>query len=78
MNPVARVAFRAAGSLFMKNVGEGAATQCYVAVHPAAAAISGKYFADCNVIEPRADGTDAATAARLWSVTEEIVSRLPA
>jgi WW domain-containing oxidoreductase len=61
----------------MKNVGEGAATQCYVAVHPDAAAISGKYFVDCNVAEPRADGTDAATAAKLWSVSEEIVARLP-
>lgn len=78
MNPVARVAFRTIAFLMMKNVGEGAATQCYVAVHPTAAAISGKYFADCNVAKPRADGTDAATAARLWSATEEIVSRLPA
>lgn len=77
MNPVVRAAFRALGSLMMKNVGEGAATQCYVATHPAAAAISGKYWVDCNVAEPRADGTDPATAAKLWSVTEEIVSRLP-
>ena len=76
MNPVARVAFRALGSLMMKSVGEGAATQCYVAVHPAAATISGKYWVDSNVAEPRADGTDAATAARLWSASEELVSRL--
>lgn len=76
MNPVARVAFRAIGSLMMKNVGEGAATQCYVAAHPGAATISGKYWVDSNVAEPRADGTDAATAAKLWAVTEEVVSRL--
>jgi WW domain-containing oxidoreductase len=76
MNPAARVAFRLLGSLMMKNVGEGAATQCYVAAHPAPAKISGKYWVDCSVAEPRADGTDAATAARLWSVTEELASRL--
>jgi NAD(P)-dependent dehydrogenase (short-subunit alcohol dehydrogenase family) len=76
MNPAARVAFRALGSLMMKNVGEGAATQCYVAVHPDAAAISGKYWVDSNVAEPRADGTDPATAAKLWAVTEQIVARL--
>jgi WW domain-containing oxidoreductase len=61
----------------MRDVGQGAATQCYVAVHPDAAAVSGKYFADCNVAEPRKDGTDAATAAKLWAVSEEIVARLP-
>jgi len=77
MNPLARVAFRVLGGLIMKNTGEGAATQCYVATHPDAATISGKYFVDCNVAEPRADGTDAATAAKLWSVSEEIVARLP-
>jgi NAD(P)-dependent dehydrogenase (short-subunit alcohol dehydrogenase family) len=77
MNPAARVAFRVLGSLMMKSVGEGAATQCYVAVHPSAAPISGKYFVDSNVAEPRADGTDPATAARLWTVSEEIVARLP-
>lgn len=76
MNPAARLVFQAAGSLFMKNIGEGAATQCYVATHPAAAAVSGKYWVDSNVVEPRADGTDPATASRLWTVTEELVSRL--
>jgi len=76
MHPVARLAFQAAGSLFMKNVAEGAATQCYVATHPAAATISGKYWVDSNVAEPRADGTDPATAVRLWTVTEELVSKI--
>ena len=76
MNPVARLVFQAAGSLFMKNVAEGAATQCYVATHPAAATISGKYWVDSNVAEPRADGTDPATAVRLWTVTEELVSKI--
>jgi WW domain-containing oxidoreductase len=77
MNPAVRVAFRVLGSLMMKNVGEGAATQCYVAGHPAAEKVSGKYWVDSNVAVPRADGTDPATAAKLWAVTEEIVSRLP-
>ncbi len=77
MNPVVRMLFGAAGSLAMKSVGEGAATQSYVAAHPGAAGISGKYFADCNVTEPRPDGSDAATAGKLWVVSEEIVARLP-
>ncbi len=77
MNPATRVGFRILGSLMMKSTDEGAATQCYVAAHPAAAAITGRYWVDCNVAEPRPDGTDAATAAKLWAVTEEIVARLP-
>ncbi len=76
MNPLVRVAFGLGGSLVLKSEGEGAATQCYVAVHPGAAGISGKYFADCNVFEPRPDGTDAETAKKLWVVSEEIVSGL--
>ncbi|MEO8500299.1 MAG: SDR family oxidoreductase [Vicinamibacteria bacterium] len=77
MNPVVRVVFRMIAGVAMKSVGEGAATQCYAATHPAAASITGKYWVDCNVAEPRPDGTDVATAARLWAVSEEIVARLP-
>jgi NAD(P)-dependent dehydrogenase (short-subunit alcohol dehydrogenase family) len=77
MNPMVRLAFRTVAKLGMKNVKEGAATQCYVGAHPQTAAISGKYFVDCNVAEPRRDGTDAATATKLWAVSEEIVARLP-
>jgi NAD(P)-dependent dehydrogenase (short-subunit alcohol dehydrogenase family) len=76
MNPIAAFAFGVAGPLVMKNVPQGAATEVYVAVHPAAAKISGAYFADCNVARPRADAEDPALAARLWKVTEEIVAGL--
>jgi hypothetical protein len=47
-----------------------------VAVHPAAAAISGKYWADCNVASSRADGDDPALAKRLWEVSEAIAARV--
>jgi WW domain-containing oxidoreductase len=61
--------------LFLKTVAQGAATQVYVATHPALAKVSGKYFGDCNVVAPRADAEDAATAQRLWEVSEEIAAR---
>jgi NAD(P)-dependent dehydrogenase (short-subunit alcohol dehydrogenase family) len=48
----------------------------YVAVHPAAGAISGKYFADCNVAPARADADDAALANKLWDKSEAIVASL--
>ncbi|MBK5255420.1 MAG: SDR family oxidoreductase [Vicinamibacteria bacterium] len=77
MNPLVRFAFGLGERLLLKSAGEGSATTCYVAVHPGAAAISGKFFADCNVTEPRADGSDAETAKKLWAASEEIVARLP-
>ncbi len=66
------------GALFMKNVGQGAATECYVAVNPKVAGVTGEYFADSNVKAPRADATDPALAAKLWEVSEKIVAGLPA
>lgn len=59
-----------------KSIPQGAATECYVAAHPAAASISGAYFADCNVAKPRADANDPALATKLWEVSEKIVAGL--
>ncbi|HTU63552.1 MAG TPA: SDR family oxidoreductase, partial [Polyangiales bacterium] len=63
-------------ALFMKSVAQGAATQCYVAVHPAVAGISGEYFQNCNIRRPSRFGRDDALAERLWSVSERILSEL--
>lgn len=65
-----------ANALFFKTVAQGAATQCYVAVHPKTAAISGEYFSDCNVATPRADANDAGLAERLWQESERIAARV--
>ncbi len=77
MNPVVNVVFGAVGPLVLKSIPQGAATQCYVATHPSAAGITGKYFKDCNVSPPRADAEDAALAKRLWTETEKLVAGLP-
>jgi WW domain-containing oxidoreductase len=72
--------FRLLGAGFawigMKSVGQGAATQCLVAVHPRAAGISGEYWADCNVAPTSALGRDDALAERLWRETEAIAARV--
>ena len=78
MNPVASFLFGTVGPLVLKSVPQGAATEVYVAVHPAVATTSGAYFADCNVARPRPDADDPALAARLWEVSEKIVAGLPA
>lgn len=74
MNPIATAVFGLVGPLALKSVPQGAATQVYVATHPSLATVTGEYFADCNVAKPRADANDAALAARLWKVSEEIAA----
>jgi WW domain-containing oxidoreductase len=66
-----------AAPLAFKTVAEGAATQCYLAAHPAPESVSGEYFADCNPASSTPQGRDDALAARLWSVSEDIAARLP-
>jgi NAD(P)-dependent dehydrogenase (short-subunit alcohol dehydrogenase family) len=76
MNPVARVALSIGAPLVLKSVGEGAATQCYLAVNPGVEGVSGKYFADCNESKPSSHGRDEAMAAKLWDVSEQIVAEV--
>jgi len=78
MNPVVAIALSIAGPLALKTVGQGAATEVYVATSPQLANVSGQYFADCNVAKPRRDANDEAMAKKLWEVSEKIVAELPA
>lgn len=57
-----------------KSIAEGAATSCYLATSPILAATSGKYFEDCNAVTITGAGHlhDAAMAARLWEVSEDL------
>ena len=61
--------------LALKDVAQGAATQCYVATHPAAAA-NGEYFVDCNIAVSSRKGRDLELAKRLWEASERIVRGL--
>ena len=61
--------------LALKSPAQGAATQCYVAVHPGMQT-TGSYFSDCNLATPSAYGRDPALARRLWEATERIVAGL--
>ena len=76
MNPAFMLMFKAVGSLFLKTIPEGAATQCYVATHPDAATISGEYFADNNIAKTSVYGRDEELAEKLWIATEEILAQI--
>lgn len=76
MNAVVGFFFGVFGPLVLKSVPQGTATEVYVATHPSLSAVSGKYFADCNVAPARADADDAVLARRLWEESEKIVARV--
>jgi len=78
MNPIARVAMSIGAPLVLKSAGEGAATQCYLAVHPSIEGVSGKYFADCNESRSSSHGRDEAMAEKLWEASEKIASEVTA
>ncbi|KAK4559373.1 hypothetical protein RGQ29_008550 [Quercus rubra] len=63
---VMNVLSQALGKFMLKSVQQGAATQCYVALHPQVKGISGEYFADSNKAKASALSQDAELARKLW------------
>ncbi|CAN0891736.1 Short-chain dehydrogenase TIC 32, chloroplastic [Linum grandiflorum] len=61
------------GKLAFKNVQQGAATTCYLALHPQVKGISGEYFSDSNLAKPTAFGKDDALGKKLWDFSSDLV-----
>ncbi|MCD7446555.1 Short-chain dehydrogenase TIC 32 B, chloroplastic [Datura stramonium] len=57
-----------------KNVPQGAATTCYVALHPSLKGVSGKYFDDCNEYKPSKLARDEVLARDLWDFSNNLVT----
>lgn len=76
MNSVVGIGYAIANPVALKSIPEGAATQCYAAVHPDAATVSGAYFMDCNIGRSRKLGDDPELGTRLWEESERIASSL--
>lgn len=53
---------------------QGARTSVYLASSSEVAAVTGKYFVKCKEKTPAAAAQDAESAARLWTVSEELVA----
>ncbi|CAA7398133.1 unnamed protein product [Spirodela intermedia] len=70
-------AIQAVTYLMWKNVPQGAATTCYVALHPALKGVTGKYFLDCNETKPSALARDETMARKLWEFSEKLVQSAP-
>lgn len=59
--------------IFWKNIPQGAATTCYVALNPQLKSVTGKYFLDCNEWPPSNYATDEALAKKLWDFSNKLV-----
>ncbi|XP_065862939.1 short-chain dehydrogenase TIC 32, chloroplastic-like [Euphorbia lathyris] len=58
----------------LKNHQQGAATTCYVALHPQVKGISGQYFMDSNLAKPDKVATDAELGKKLWDFSLRLIN----
>ncbi|KAK1584625.1 hypothetical protein Q3G72_034604 [Acer saccharum] len=56
-----------------KNVQQGAATTCYVALHPQVKGISGEYFSDSNLAKTNAQARNVDLAKKLWDFSMDLI-----
>uniref|UniRef100_A0A5B6Z1M1 Short-chain dehydrogenase TIC 32 n=1 Tax=Davidia involucrata TaxID=16924 RepID=A0A5B6Z1M1_DAVIN len=63
------------GKYVIKNVQQGAATTCYVALHPQVKGMSGKYFADCDLAEASSQANNTELAKKLWDFSLSLINQ---
>lgn len=54
------------GRFVLKNIQQGAATTCYVALHPQVKGVSGEYFVASTLSKASSQGRDMDLAKKLW------------
>ncbi|PSS32379.1 Short-chain dehydrogenase TIC 32 like [Actinidia chinensis var. chinensis] len=74
-NSIFSVIVNVFGRCVVKNAQQGAATTCYVALHPQVKGMSGKYFADCNIAEASSQADDTELAKKLWDFSLGLVNQ---
>lgn len=61
------------GKYVLKTIPQGAATTCYVALHPQVKGVSGEYFSDSNIGRASSLATDAGLAKKLWDFSLKLI-----
>ncbi|XP_024046839.1 short-chain dehydrogenase TIC 32, chloroplastic isoform X2 [Citrus clementina] len=54
---------------------KGAATTCYVALHPHVKGLTGSYFADSNVAQASSQAVNTELAQKLWDFSSDLIYR---
>ncbi|CAN1189732.1 Short-chain dehydrogenase TIC 32, chloroplastic [Linum perenne] len=62
------------GKFVMKNVQQGAATTCYVALHPQVKGVSGEYFSDSNIHKATILAKDEQLGRKLWDFSLDLIN----
>ncbi|KAI5059365.1 hypothetical protein GOP47_0025684 [Adiantum capillus-veneris] len=60
--------------LMLKTIPQGAATQCFLALHPCVNGVSGKYFGNCSYSKRTRSASDPKLAQQLWEFSEFMLS----
>jgi len=63
-------------SVFLILSKQGAATTCFVALHPSLKGVSGKYFLDCNEYQPSAHALNQLLGRNLWDFSNKLLNSL--
>lgn len=58
-----------------KTTPEGAATQCYLAVHPDISGQTGGYYSNCNIAKVSTPGDDDKFQEKLWDFSLKLINR---
>ncbi|CAK9185048.1 unnamed protein product [Ilex paraguariensis] len=61
------------GTYVLKNVRQGAATTCYVALHPQVKGISGEYFMNSNLAKVNAQASNIELTKNLWDFSMDLI-----
>ncbi|KFK28922.1 hypothetical protein AALP_AA7G065600 [Arabis alpina] len=56
----------------VKSVPQGAATTCYVALHPQVTGVTGEYFSDSNIAKPLPLAKDSELAKKVWDFSNKL------
>jgi NAD(P)-dependent dehydrogenase (short-subunit alcohol dehydrogenase family) len=72
LNSYLAVAAGAVAKYMFKTVPQGAATTCYVALHPQVAGVTGEYFLDNNIAKPLPIANDYELAKKLWDFSNKL------
>ncbi|MFS7894071.1 putative very-long-chain 3-oxoacyl-CoA reductase [Helianthus anomalus] len=59
---------------FVKDVSQGAATTCYLALNPKVKGVTSEYFSDSNLAKPTPRGEDQELAKELWEFSSGLTS----
>ncbi|WOL04084.1 short-chain dehydrogenase TIC 32, chloroplastic-like [Canna indica] len=73
INPTLMKSLAMLAKPFVKSIPQGAATTCYLALHPSVKDVTGKYFVNCKEEMPSPQARDEVLSKKLWEFSGELL-----